>query len=175
METKKFNIILIILLVIAVFVIGLLVGRILYGSDNQNETTSNNAVNQNSTNNEEEKDEAPNPYLGKYILTYNEQYADYAESYVASFISLKKDNTFTFVYNQCNDMNNVEGTYSIKDNRIILSNMTAYYHDDFEFHLEGATTIEFKIISDNEIYLEWYDMFACTHAGTKYGTFIKEN
>ena len=41
-------------------------------------------------------------------------------------------------------------------------------------NLNGRTTLEFVIISENEIYLDLEYDLACTVVGKNYGTFIKK-
>ena len=91
-----------------------------------------------------------------------------------SSITLNSDNTFVFTYNVCAYMMDVKGTYEIKDNKIILSNLTADFQDVLENHLNGHNNLEFIILSENEIYLSFEDDLACTAEGNKYGTFVKE-
>lgn len=172
METKKFNIILIILLMIAMLTIGLLLGYIFYG-DKEDSTPILNDIVPN-----EDVSKLDENVVGKYTLTYKDAYESYANDYIPSTIEFKEDGTFEFVYNMCSSMNTMYGYYEVNGDEITLSNLDAYAYSDFEFHIGDKNTLLFKVINDNEIYFDWddpyqEDMFACTHTGTKYSTFIK--
>jgi len=112
-------------------------------------------------------------YYGTYTVKYNEDF-DMKEN-VPSTLTLNSNNSFVFVWNICRGMMEVNGVYNIIDNKIILSDLTAAYDKEIlDYHLGDRTTLEFVIVSENEIYLNLEtEMFACTITGNQNGSFIK--
>ena len=72
-------------------------------------------------------------------------------------------------------MMNTTGKYEVKNNKIILSELQDTEKELLDTNLNGRKTLEFIIVSDNEIYLNSDKPFACTIHGNKYDSFIKEN
>ena len=72
-------------------------------------------------------------------------------------------------------MMNTTGKYEVKNNKIILSELHDTEEGLLNTQLNGRTTLEFIIVSDNEIYLDSDKAFGCTIHGNKYGSFVKEN
>lgn len=175
------------LLVILVVVLSVLVGvlgsfiiydKVLVKDDNVEDKTSGNDKNSNENTNVEDKeidsDSEKKKYYGTYTVKYYENVDKDIKANKESSITLNSDNTFVFTYNVCAYMMDVKGTYEVKDNKIILSNLTADFQDVLESHLNGRNNLEFIIVSENEIYLSFEHELACTIAGNKYGTFVKE-
>lgn len=179
MDKKKNLLIPIIVLVIAVAAI-LFVGNKVLNSSTNNEGTNNEQTNNEQTNNEESNNVEYN-VVGSYTVKYSEDKNIYGlndyryDSNNPSTLTLNADNTFVFVWNVCAGMMNTTGKYEVKNNKIILSELQDTERDLLNTQLNGRTTLEFIIVSDNEIYLNSDKAFGCTIHGNKYGSFIKEN
>lgn len=179
MDKKKNLLIPIIVLVIAVAAI-LFVGNKVLNSSTNNEGTNNEQTNNEQTNNEESNNVEYN-VVGSYTVKYSEDKSIYGPNEIRydsnnpSTLTLNADNTFVFVWNVCAGMMNTTGKYEVKNNKIILSELQDTERDLLNTQLNGRTTLEFIIVSDNEIYLNSDKPFACTIHGNKYGSFIKEN
>ena len=179
MDKKKNLLVPIIVLVIAVAAI-LFVGNKVLNSNTNNEETNNVETNNEETNNEESNNVEYN-VIGSYTVKYSEDENIYGpndyryDSSNPSTLTLNADNTFVFVWNVCAGMMNTTGKYEVKNNKIILSELHDTEEGLLNTNLSGRTTLEFIIVSDNEIYLDSDKAFGCTIHGNKYGSFIKEN
>ena len=179
MEKKKNLLVPIIVLVIAVAAI-LFVGNKVLNSNTNNEGTNNVETNNEETNNEESNNVEYN-VIGSYTVKYNEDESIYGpndyryDKSNPSTLTLNADNTFVFVWNVCAGMMNTTGKYEVKNNKIILSELYDTEEGLLNTQLNGRTTLEFVIVSDNEIYLDSDKAFGCTINGNKYGSFVKEN
>ena len=172
MESKKTNTTLIILLIFAMLIICLLLGYIILGN-------KNNAISNNTNEITEEKENQKIDITGKYVLTYKDEYENLKNDYVPSYITFNDNNTFTFIYNMCSNMTSVSGKYEVSESSIKLTDLFSYDQESLVLHTGGKKELYFKFITIDEIYFDWddpygEDMFACTHTGTKYSTFIKE-
>ena len=179
MEKKKNLLVPIIVLVIAVAAI-LFVGNKVLNSNTNNEETNNVETNNEETNNEESNNVEYN-VIGSYTVKYSEDENIYGpndyryDKSNPSTLTLNADNTFVFVWNVCAGMMNTTGKYEVKNNKIILSELQDTERELLDTQLNGRTTLEFIIVSDNEIYLDSDKAFGCTIHGNKYGSFVKEN
>ena len=179
MDKKKNLLVPIIVLVIAVAAI-LFVGNKVLNSNTNNEGTNNEQTNNEQTNNEESNNVEYN-VIGSYTVKYSEDKNIYGpneyryDSNNPSTLTLNADNTFVFVWNVCAGMMNTTGKYEVKNNKIILSELHDTEEGLLNTNLSGRTTLEFIIVSDNEIYLDSDKAFGCTIHGNKYGSFVKEN
>lgn len=171
MELKKQNTLLILLLMISILIIGLLGGFLLANSISKNNSSSDE--NNTDHNSKTDTNLEENKYLGLYTIKYNENANESIKNDLESSLQLKNDKTFLFVYNACFGMLEVTGNYVIDNNRIILSNLTSGYQEQLETNLNGKTNLEFIIVSQNEIYLNLEENFACTISGNNYGSFVK--
>ena len=184
MDKKKNLLIPIIVLVIAVAAI-LFVGNKVLNSSTNNEGTNNEQTNNEQTNNEQTNSEESNNVeynvVGSYTVKYSEDENIYGpneyryDSNNPSTLTLNADKTFVFVWNVCAGMMNTTGKYEVKNNKIILSELQDTEKELLDTNLNGRKTLEFIIVSDNEIYLNSDKAFGCTIHGNKYGSFIKEN
>ena len=115
--------------------------------------------------------ESTENYVGIYQYTLN----DDAEGDTESSLELTSDKTFLFKANMCSGVLSIKGDYKIEKDVITLQNMSV--HNDFkellETNLHGSNTISFKIVSEEEIYLET-SQFGCTTSGKEKGSFIKQ-
>ena len=113
-------------------------------------------------------------YIGTYTLKLKDNAPDDVKGAAPSQLTLNEDNTFSFTANMCNGMLAIKGNYSVNDGTIVLENLKSRedYQSTVDLNLRGKDTLEFKIVSENEIYLV-NEMFACTLSGNQYGSFIK--
>ena len=174
---KKNNILIILIIILSVLVGGLgsfiVYDKVLNKDTNVGDTTNENKVEENTTNENDNISKEDN-YYGTYTVKYYENTNEDIKANKESSLTLNTDNTFVFNYNACAGMIDVKGKYEIKDNKIILSNLTSGYQDVLDGNLNGHTNLEFIIVSENEIYLNFEYDFACTIAGNKAGSFVKE-
>lgn len=164
---KKNNILIIIIVILSILVGGLGSFIIFDKFLNEDSCTVDDSLNNKDV--LEKKD-----FYGTYVFEYNENADEIIRNNKESTLTLNKDNTFIFNYNMCAGMLDVKGSYEVKDNKIILSDLVSGYQDVVNGNLNGRTTLEFVIISENEIYLDLEYDLACTVVGKNYGTFVKK-
>lgn len=129
--------------------------------------------------NKEKKEEIPketpkNNYVGVYKLKYNDNAPDYVKGNLEATLELLNNNTFVFNYNICSGMLEVKGFYSVGSDTILLTNLSSELKEQLQTNLDGKTSISFKIISEDELYLDLENDMACTISGNEYGSFIKK-
>ena len=126
MENKN-NILVILVVILSVLVGGLgsfiVYDKVLNKDTNIEDTTGENKVEENPTNgnNNISKEDK---YYGTYTVKYYENTNEDIKANAESSLTLNSDNTFVFNCNVCAGMMDVKGKYEIKDNKIILSNLT---------------------------------------------------
>ena len=169
---EKKNTILIILIVILSILVGGLGSYIIFDKALSKDSTNENEINQNETN--KNTDDTKEKYIGTYTLNFKDNAPEDVKEAGVSSIKLNDDDTFEFIANMCSGMLTINGNYSIGDNTIVLKDFKV--HEDFEsmieVNLRGKDTLEFAIVSENEIYLI-NSQFGCTLNGNQYGSFIK--
>lgn len=168
-------------LVTTIIVLSLLVGALggfvffdkIYKTDNNKNEIKEESNDLNEEPNTDNKVSDNSKYYGTYTVKYNDD-SVWIEN-VPSTLTLNSDDSFIFVWNICSGMTEVKGVYNIIDNKIVLSNLTSIYEQEtLDLNLDGKTTLEFVIVSENEIYLNLEtEMFACTIAGNQNGSFVK--
>lgn len=168
-SNKGYIIVILILSVLLVAVSGYLVYDKFLSKEYVKEENAQN--NHKDDNNENVVD---NNYIGTYVFKYNDKATEDIKANEESLLILKNDNTFYLEWNACAGMIGTTGNYNINNNKIILSNLKSNYQDILDTNLQGRKTLEFVIVSEDEIYLDMdEDSMACTMVGNKYGTFVK--
>ena len=175
-KQSKFLVIVIIVLSILVGVLGSFIIFDKYTRDNNDVNEIKDEDNdKNEETNNEVNDSDNQKYLGTYTVKFNENYE--GKGAAPSSLTLNSDGTFLFGWNICHAITGVVGNYNIVDNKIVLSNLATKYEPDqstLDFNLDGKTTLEFVIVSENEIYLDFdKEMFGCTITGSQNGSFVK--
>lgn len=175
---KKNNKLMILVIILLVAVGGVFfIGKTLLNKENKEEINEeiNEEIKDDTTNKEEELYEKAD-FVGTYKVEYNEDVNDSPfDGATPSTITFNDDNTFVFVWNVCAGMMNTTGKYEIKNNKIVLSDLNDTEKELLDTNLEGSKTLEFAIISKDEIYLDSEERLACTFNGNKYGSFVKQN
>lgn len=111
-----------------------------------------------------------NKMIGTFKIIYKDPTSEVADN-KASTITLKSDNTFTFNANLCAGMIDIQGKYTISNNKMTFNNLKSDYPDMIE---EQFSTIQFTIVSNDEFYLNDDSNIGCTIDGNKDGSFIKQ-
>lgn len=176
MENKN-NVLVVIIVILAILVGGLgsfiIYDKVLSKDTKAESTTTENNVEGNTTV-EDNNISKENDYLGTYTLKVKDNAPEGKKGEAPSSLKLNDDNTFEFVANMCTGMLTIKGEYSIDNNSIILKNLKAHedYQSMVDLNLRGKDTLEFAIVSKNEIYLV-NENFGCVLSGNEYGSFVK--